>query len=331
MLKINTPDTIKTILLSLSIVCSASLFAQSEKTSEESIIVMTQSELKSFLSTIADARRSQLQERESKERKLYLAELRLKYQGRSGMESGSSNTISNQQILRELQYLNQRIDNLSGNNNASPSMRRDNSTIILPSNTYPNQSYPLSDRNSTTVIPSNNKKIKELQDQLDSLKLDEAYKANIGKENSFSDSLATMQARIKDVRREMDSLERKIMNTDKMAKTEDTSEDRTFFRQQVYFEHNSETLNTQYFQYIEYMTQILIMYPEAKILLEGWASPVGKPSYNKQLSMRRAEAVAQAFSRNRIDASRIITSFKGEDHLSSEEHARRVEMSIIVR
>ncbi len=331
MLKINTPDTIKTILLSLLIVCSASLFAQSEKTSDESVIVMTKSELNSFLSTIADARRSQLQERESKERKLYLAELRLKYQGPSRMESGSSNTISNQQILREIQYLNQRIDNLSGYNNASPSMRRDNSTIILPSNTSPNQSYPLSGRNSTTVIPSNNKKMKELQDQLDSLKLDEAIRANMGKEKSFADSLDMMTDRIKNVRREMDSLERKIMNTEKMAVTEDTSEDKTFFKQQVYFEHNSETLNTKYFQYIEYMTQILIKYPEAKILLEGWASPVGKPSYNKQLSMRRAEAVAKAFIRDRIDASRIISSFKGEDHLSSEEHSRRVDMSIIVK
>ena len=79
------------------------------------------------------------------------------------------------------------------------------------------------------------------------------------------------------------------------------------------------------------MTQILNKYPEAKVMLEGWASMVGKADYNKQLSMRRAEAVEKALINNRIDASRIITSFRGEDKVSSEQYARRVDMSIIVR
>ncbi|MGB5941963.1 MAG: OmpA family protein, partial [Leeuwenhoekiella sp.] len=65
--------------------------------------------------------------------------------------------------------------------------------------------------------------------------------------------------------------------------------------------------------------------------LEGWASPTGKVSYNKELSMRRAESVEQAFLNNRIDKSRIISSFRGEDTTSSEAYARRVDMSIIVR
>ena len=47
--------------------------------------------------------------------------------------------------------------------------------------------------------------------------------------------------------------------------------------------------------------------------------------------MRRAESVEKAFVNNNIQASRIITSFKGEDKKSSAAHARRVEMSIIVR
>lgn len=331
MLKKNTTDKLKTIVLSVCILFSASLFAQSEKTSEKSIIVMTKSELNSFLSTIAEARRSQLKERESRRLKQDLADLRLKYQERSGIESGGYNTISNQQILRELQYLNQRIDNLSSYNNGLPSMTRDNSTIIMPGSAYPNQVYPLNDRNSTTIIPSNNKKIKELENQIDSLKLDEANKANLRKENSFVDSMNTMKKRIKDVRRQMDSLEMKIIDAEKLAKTEESTDNKSYFKQQVYFDNNSETLRSDYFRYIQDMTQILVKYPEAKIMLEGWASPLGKANYNKQLSMRRAEAVEKAFINNRIDASRIITSFRGEDQLSSEQHARRVDMSIIVR
>ena len=337
MLNINTLFNLKAILLSVGLLFSVGLFAQSEKsteekTSEESIIVMTKSELSSFLSTIAEARRSQLKERESRRVKQDLAELRLKYQERSGMQTGGYNTISNQQILRELQYLNQRIDNLSSYNNVLPSMSRDNSTIIMPGNSAPSQLYPSNDRSSTTVIPtSNNKKIKQLEDQIDSLKLAEANKANLQKENSFADSLSMMKDKIKNVRRQMDSLERKIMDAEKLAKTEKTTEDRSYFKQQVYFDNNSETLRGDYFPYIQEMAQILIKYPEAKIMLEGWASTVGKADYNKQLSMRRAEAVEKALINNRIDASRIITSFRGEDKVSSEQYARRVDMSIIVR
>lgn len=337
MLEMNTTDRLKAILLSVMMLFSVGLFAQSEKssnekTSKESIIVMTKSELNSFLSTIAEARRSQLKDRESRRVKQDLAELRLKYQERSGIETGGYNTISNQQILRELQYLNQRIDNLSSYNNMLPSRSRDNSTIIMPSNAAPSQAYPLNDRSSTTVIPtSNNKKIKQLEDQIDSLKLAEANKANLQKENSYVDSLTMMKDRIKNVRRQMDSLEMKIIDAERLAKMEETTEDKSYFKQEVYFDNNSETLKDDYIQYIQDMTQILIKYPEAKVMLEGWASTVGKASYNKQLSMRRAEAVQKAFLNNRIDASRIITSFKGEDQLSSEQHARRVDISIVVK
>ncbi|RXJ44415.1 OmpA family protein [Gelidibacter gilvus] len=335
MLQLNT-HKLKTIVLSVCILFSVSLFAQSEKTADKSIIVMTEAELSSFLSTIADARRAQLKERETRQRKQDLADLRLKYerrteQERQGIQSGGYDQISNQQILSELRYLNQRIDNLSYGNNALPSRSRDNSTIIMPSNAAPSAIYPSNDRSTATIIPSNNTKIKELQYQIDSLKSVEAYKASFQKENSFGDSLTDMKGRLNDVRRQMDCLESKMIAADKLTKAEDSGEIKSYFKQQVYFDNNSETLRADYFPYIQDLTQILNQFPEAKVMLEGWASTVGKANYNKQLSMRRAEAVEQAFINNRIDASRIIVSFRGEDKLSSEQHARRVDMSIIVR
>ena len=137
-----------------------------------------------------------------------------------------------------------------------------------------------------------------------------------------------LKGRLNDVRRQMDSLESKMKASKKSTKYD---ENKTYFRQQVYFDNNSETLQAEYLRYVQDLTQILIKYPEAKILLEGWASPLGSVNYNKQLSMRRAESVEKAFVNNNIQASRIITSFKGEDKKSSAAHARRVEMSIIVR
>ncbi|MEO8774670.1 MAG: OmpA family protein [Gelidibacter sp.] len=331
MLQPHTIHKFKTLLLSVCILCSVNLFAQSEKASGESTIVMTKSELNSFLGTIADARRAQLKERENRRQKQDLAELRLKYQERPKRQIGGNDYISNEQILTELRYLNQRIDNLSSSNRALPSQSRDNSTIIMPSNAASNPLYPSNDRSTSTFIPSNDRKIKDLQAELDSLKKVEADKANYKQDNSFVDSLDVMKGRLTDVRRQMDSLESKMSAKDKLPKKEDSTEEKSYFKQQVYFANNSETLNSEYFAYIQDLTQILIKYPEAKVMLEGWASPKGKADYNKQLSMRRAEAVEKAFINNRIDSSRIITSFRGEDLVSSEQHARRVDMSIIVR
>lgn len=327
MLKVNTIDKVKTILLSVCILFSMGLLAQSEKTSTKSTIVMTKSELSSFLSTVADARRSQLKEREDKRRKSDLSELRSKYQQRATPETRFQDNISNEQLLREIRYLNQRIDNLSPNNRF-PSTARDNSTIIMPSNSVANPMTTADGRGNTTVIPSNGKQIKELQRKIDSLKNAEALQYNLKKEGAFTDSLSRMKGRLNDVRRQMDSLESKMKAPKKETKYD---ENKTYFRQQVYFENNSETLQSDYLRYVQDLTQILFKYPEAKILLEGWASPLGSVNYNKQLSMRRAESVEKAFINNNIEASRIITSFKGEDKKSTAAHARRVEMSVIVR
>lgn len=332
MLHLKKLNKLKTILLSFGILLSGSLFAQSEKTTQESTIVMTKSELNSFLSTVAEARRSQLKERENKKLKQDLAELRLKYKEQSEPQTGNDNT-SNQQILRELRYLNQRIDNLSSNssNNMPPSMNRDNSTIIMPSSPSPNPVYRQNQGNTTTFIPkrddSNTNNIKALQDKIDSLQNLETIK----KENSLSNSLNASKGKLNDLMRQMDSLSLKMQNADHSIKTDDSAEKKSYFKQQVYFDNNSEQLRANYFQSIQDLTQILIKYPDSKIMLEGWASPKGSALYNKQLSMRRAESVEKAFLNNGIDTDRILASFRGEDKSSSEQQARRVDMSVLLR
>ena len=331
----NTVDKFKTIVLSVVVLLSVSLFAQSEETTEKSTIVMTKSELTSFLNTVAEARRSQLKERENKQLKQDLAELRLKHQQRSGVQNIGYDDISNQQLMRELRYLNQRIDNLSYNNNALPSTNRNNSTFIIPGNSTPNPVYAPNNRSTTAFIPSNEneKKIKELQDQIEMLRNAKPTKGTYQNE-SFADSLSRTNDRLSEVRRQLDSLELKMKTTTKVVKTEKIVKletNKTYFKQQVYFDNNSVQLDPEYYQYIQDLTQILLKYPEAKVMLEGWASPRGAVNHNKQLSMKRAEVVKNVFINNRIAKNRIITSFRGEDNSSSEQHGRRVDMSIIVQ
>lgn len=325
MLHINTNQKIRSIMASICVLFSVGLFAQSEKTSEKSTIVMTQPELESFLSMIADARRSVLNERKNKQQKMYLAELRLKHQNRLGIGSNAYENASYQNILRELRFLNERIDNLSDHTSPSTNVNRDKSIIIMPGNVTPNSISQPNERTTIALIPSNDKKIEELEKRIDSLKTINSNKEKDTQKSSYSDSL-----NLNEVRRQMDSLESKMKATDKAKHTKD-AEEKTYFKRQVFFDNNSETVKAEFDSSIQDLAEILSNYPEAKVLIEGWASPLGKVDYNKQLSMRRAEAAKQAFIDKRIDEERIIISFKGEDNTSSEQYARRVDMSIIVR
>ncbi|MBZ9650904.1 OmpA family protein [Psychroflexus montanilacus] len=293
---------------------------------------MTESELTSFLSSIGDARRTELNEREGDQQKKYLAELRLKHQDHSEISSGAYDNASYQRILQELRYLNQRIDDLSPYSTASPKSR-DDSTIILSNNSAPGSLNQPNERSAPIVIPSNSNLIKELESRIDSLKnaqMKNAESKRVGLNNA-DDNLNIMKENLVEVRRQLDSLESKFIAGNKLSKTEDLREEKTYFKQQVYFDNNSETIKAEFYPNIQDLTQILIDYPEAKVLLEGWASPVGKVNHNKALSMRRAEAVEQALINNSIDKTRILISFRGEDKTSLEANARRVDMSIIVR
>ena len=348
MIKLNILRKIKTTLFCVAMVSSGVIFAQSEKTAEksESTIVMTKAELDSFLTKIADARRAELKRRDSKNVKQELAELRLQHQyqnqsqQRYQMQSSSYENASNEQVLRELRYINQRIDNLIANNNGYARGRGDNSTIIMPGNTatVPSQPAPV----NVVSTNNNNKKIAALEATIDSLKRatskkdsfvgnTEASKDTYRPDNSSADSIAMMKGRLSDVRRQMQLLELKMKGSSKETVKEVKGAEKTYFKQQVYFANNSETLGDEYIKYVQELTQILIQFPEAKVLLEGWASPKGTVLYNKQLSMRRAESVEKAFLNNGISASRVLSSFRGVDRKSSEQHARRVDMSIIVR
>jgi outer membrane protein OmpA-like peptidoglycan-associated protein len=333
MTTINTLSSIKTIVFIVFVTFSSSLFAQSEKTTEKSTIVMTRSELTSFLSTVAEARRAQLDARESRRVKQDLAELRLKYRQNSETDNSGNTDISNQEILRELRYLRQRMDNMDGNDSNFPARNRDNTTVILPgnSNSGKNAGYAPNSTGTTAIIPSNRKQIEKLQFTIDSLKNIENARRQSKDKNAYGDSLKVVSTRLTDVRRQLEILETKMKASNEKKVDLKPAANKTYFKQQVYFANNSEALEAEYYRYIQDLTQILVQYPEAKIMLEGWASPLGKPDYNKRLSMRRSEAVKKVFVNNNIDANRILTAFKGEDKTSSAQHARRVDMSVIVR
>ncbi|NRF82088.1 outer membrane beta-barrel protein [Vibrio coralliilyticus] len=62
--------------------------------------------------------------------------------------------------------------------------------------------------------------------------------------------------------------------------------------------------------------------PDSKIVLKGYADPIGKYSYNLRLSVRRAENVANYLMSNGISASKIVVLGLGERSLHQSSGQR---------
>ena len=99
----------------------------------------------------------------------------------------------------------------------------------------------------------------------------------------------------------------------------------------IYFANNAYTPLSLDTQAIDQIVTMLRENPELSILLEGYASNVGSPEYNNQLSMRRSESVAHLLQKQGIALQRILTAFRGIDNSVDKEKARRVDISVIIR
>lgn len=320
-------NKLKLIGLTFLMILSTTAFAQ-----EESEIVMTKSELESFLKTVADAKRSQIKAKNEDRAKNELAELRYKYNNRIDSRGTGNRDIPNYEILRELDRLNARLDYMNSRNSGMLSNGQgSSSTVVVPGGS-----------NSSGYIPYN-----QGQQYLPDNKQDLATAKSIWKLERRLDSLQSVQANmqptkpktenqeIADLKNQFQSLEQKLANTQNPTERRSLLEELLAkfknFKKQVFFANNSDQLSSNDSAYIQDVTQVLKQYPELSIVLEGWASTKGKVDYNKQLSMRRSESVEQALLSNGISPDRIVSSFRGEDTSSSEAMARRVDMSIILK
>lgn len=311
---------------------SGSAVAQSNEKTEKtnSEVVMTKAELESFLAKVAELRRKKLREQKELRNKKDLAELRNRYNtthryGDYGRE------VSRQELYREIDRLSRRIDRLSYQGAYQQSGGSDNSTIIMPGR---DGGYVYDGGRRETIVPvktddKNQKAIWELEKKLDSLK-------SVQKEDK---EMALLKA-------QFDALEAKLNNQQKVEKMPEkvvikTQEKRSMleellfkfknFRKQIFFDNNSAKLNTGDLSYLTDVANILKEHSELSVVLEGWASTRGNSQYNKRLSMKRSEAVKSALLSNGIDSKRVISSFQGEDKESTEAHARRVDISVILK
>lgn len=104
----------------------------------------------------------------------------------------------------------------------------------------------------------------------------------------------------------------------------------------IHFESNSASLRESSFEELDKLAQYLAEHSELKVEVAGHTDDVGDIPYNKSLSAKRAEAVADYLISKQVHASRISTIGHGEGepliHSTSEDARsinRRVEVKFI--
>jgi outer membrane protein OmpA-like peptidoglycan-associated protein len=84
------------------------------------------------------------------------------------------------------------------------------------------------------------------------------------------------------------------------------------FKSDVLFGVNSSTLQPGAYQEINRVSQVLIQYPETRIMVAGHTDSDGSEAYNQELSVRRAESVRNALVSQGVATTRITTMGFGE-------------------
>jgi outer membrane protein OmpA-like peptidoglycan-associated protein len=84
------------------------------------------------------------------------------------------------------------------------------------------------------------------------------------------------------------------------------------FKSDVLFDTGSAALKAGAYQEINRVAQVLIQYPETRIMVAGHTDSDGAEAFNQDLSVRRAESVRTALVAQGVSATRINTMGFGE-------------------
>lgn len=105
---------------------------------------------------------------------------------------------------------------------------------------------------------------------------------------------------------------------------------------EVSFDFNSATLKASFYSPLNKIADIMNRYPRTQIVVVGHTDSVGSDEYNMQLSLRRANAVADYLILRGVDRYRLGSEGRGEmEPIANNETAagrsqnRRVEVFVV--
>jgi len=104
----------------------------------------------------------------------------------------------------------------------------------------------------------------------------------------------------------------------------------------ITFPNDSAAIVTGFYPVLENVAKVLNRYEKTKLSIEGHTDSVGDASYNRQLSMQRANSVANYLQGTNVEANRLQTLGMGEgqpiasnDNAQGRQENRRVELRVI--
>lgn len=105
---------------------------------------------------------------------------------------------------------------------------------------------------------------------------------------------------------------------------------------EVSFDFNSATIKSTFYSPLDKIAEIMMRYPKTQILVVGHTDDVGSEEYNLQLSLRRANAVAEYLIAQGVEEYRLGTEGHGEiepiasnDTPAGRARNRRVEIFVV--
>jgi outer membrane protein OmpA-like peptidoglycan-associated protein len=144
-------------------------------------------------------------------------------------------------------------------------------------------------------------------------------------DNNAKDSKIAADAQtIADLQKKLADCEARPTTAAVVEKTENVLQPHVIFRQ------GKSTIEPAQYASIEMVANYMKNHKDAKVKVQGYASPEGKAEFNQKLSEKRAEVVKNALVKKyKIAADRITTEGLGAtDKLSSENDFNRVAMFI---
>jgi outer membrane protein OmpA-like peptidoglycan-associated protein len=132
------------------------------------------------------------------------------------------------------------------------------------------------------------------------------------------------------------SLQQQFAASDSASVRRDADVLAVTFKSDVLFDTGASSLKPGAYQEINRVSQVLIQYPETRIMVAGHTDSDGSEVFNQDLSVRRAEAVRNALVAQGVVTARITTMGFGESQpiadnstAAGKQLNRRVVVTII--
>lgn len=99
----------------------------------------------------------------------------------------------------------------------------------------------------------------------------------------------------------------------------------------VYFQSGKSSVDKEFYQRLERISNLMLVYPELRAIVTGYADKSGNPEINFKLSRQRSEAVKTFLLQQGIRQDRIEVNYLGETKATkaNDPYSRRVEIQLI--